>query len=308
MSGQPPLARGSENLYVDGRRRLKRSTTPPWKGPGPVPQLDPFEPPQPHPSAPPYVPELSSFAACHVLAFGTRYTHFDYKREAEQRLFAREEIDFRTGNAEDSLRIEERLIDALEEGSWEAAAHLYAATKLVGGEPVSEILRRSARVLMEAARRGDIDVDARRRDAAKHDRKRLGREEFFNRMDLYYWRGSLLIRNEFDDEWVDLTFNHDQVAAVGVATWHSARVRTDDEGVIPKGATEPPPSEWRVRPAEDQKVWIFRPEVLVEARRRLTAGLPGKKRSLDAAMELMAAECGVNWTKASISATRRKLK
>ncbi len=217
------LARGIEKLFVDGRRRLKRSLTKPYAGPGLVPEFDPKQPPPPPPRALPYDPHLvPAFTACHLLAFGTSYGIYDYRREAELRLFAREHLDFGTGNAAGELHAEAELIDAVEDGFAARAAGIYARAKRVENAPVSQRLQTAAQVLMEAARRGEVTVDANAPGSPEHERVTLCKEDFLGRRDFYFWREELFVRdpNEFVVEFVRLCFRPEEVRLLRRSPWH----------------------------------------------------------------------------------------
>ena len=66
------------------------------------------------------------------------------------------------------------------------------------------------------------------------------------------------------------------------------------------------PDDWMVRAGEQQKAWVARPAVQVEASRRLN-GSPVSSAALSRAMATMSEECGYPWKAESIAATRRSV-
>lgn len=281
-------------LAPDGERvALRRCLVRPHEGGGPVPQFDPLEPPAPAEGAPPIeIQHVAPFTACHILAFGTAYTLWHYRNEAERRLFAHETLTTPYDGGYPLASPEAGIIKWLEWADSPKAAHLYAQIKSYAGEPIAKRLQLAAGVLMEAARRGELTVSAVREGAEPFDYVTLSPTEFLERPDFRYWGEFLVDRGQRDihkAEFNKVRFLRDQVMALRGATWHS---------MAPPQSDLPPTEERPVRlePNHGEVIGYLRNAANLQRARDAFAEAPSRNAFCERIAEQLLVENGLKTT------------
>lgn len=156
---------------------------------------------------PPFWPEwIDTFAASHIVAFGTHWRAHDYREELEQRLANRESLPFGVDEAHYNRLILDLLGDRKE---GEAVLH-YASSR-----SLDIPLQQACQMLAEAARRGQVITRARR--PAETQSQQLPAHEWSDRERYRFSRSHLFRRGQerlVAIEWEEIQFFAEDVEAL----------------------------------------------------------------------------------------------